>query len=202
MFTSRMEKGRLAQVMGSTPSYVTIAGLKKSGKTTVAEAIIGELIRRGLRVASVKSMLHGELRLEPEAADTRRHLAAGAEATLAFSAEEDAVFAPRSASGQRDRLQRWLPPGIDWVVCEGQVPDIPADRVILCLARLGDFSNAVSVRGLEPRAVIAVSGVAAAQGAPRHEAAATPLPVPVLDAGNPRDLAKLADLATRPRGAG
>jgi len=197
--------------MASIPSYVTIAGLKKSGKTTVAEALIGELVRRGLRVASVKSMMHGELRLEPETADTRRHLAAGAEATLAFSADEDAVFARRSTTGQRDRLERWIPPGIDWVVCEGQAPDIPADRVILCLARVRDYAEALAVRGLEPRAVIAVSGLAAAAGAavdggaaasPAEEPLPEPLPVPVLDAGNPRDLAKLADLVIQPRGAG
>lgn len=190
--------------MASTPSFVTIAGLKKSGKTTVAEALIGELVRRGLRVASVKSMMHGELRLEPEGADTRRHLAAGAEATLAFSAEEDAVFARRSTVGQRDRLERWIPPGIDWIVCEGQVPDLPADRVILCLARLSDFSEALAVRGIDPRAIVAVSGVAAADGAAAASAVEEPLPlsVPLFDARSPRDLARLADLVIRPRGAG
>jgi molybdopterin-guanine dinucleotide biosynthesis protein MobB len=218
MFTSRMEKGRLAPFMASTPSFVTIAGLKRSGKTTVAEALIGELVRRGLRVASVKSMLHGEFRLEPEGTDTRRHLAAGAEATLAFSAEEDAVFARRSAAGRRERLERWLPAGVDWVVCEGQLPDVQADRVILCLARVRDFAETLAVRGLEARAVVAASGVAAGVAAETAAAAtssaasgsfaaapssAEPLPVPLLDARDPRDLARLADivLAGRP-GAG
>jgi molybdopterin-guanine dinucleotide biosynthesis protein MobB len=239
-----MEKGRLAPFMASTPSFVTIAGLKRSGKTTVAEALIGELVRRGLRVASVKSMMHGEFRLEPEGTDTRRHLAAGAEATLAFSAEEDAVFARRSAAGQRERLERWLPAGVDWVVCEGHLPDVQADRVILCLARVRDFAETLAVRGLEARAVVAASGVAAgaavagaaaaaaagaaaagaatagaaAAGAATAGAAAAgaaalsgasagqlaePLPVPLLDARDPRDLAKLVDLvlAGRP-GAG
>jgi molybdopterin-guanine dinucleotide biosynthesis protein MobB len=175
--------------MGSTPSFVTISGLKKSGKTTVAEALIGELVRRGLRVASIKSMVHDDFRLEPEGTDTRRHLAAGSEAALAFSAEEDAVFARRSPSGPRDRLERWLPPGIDWVVCEGQLPDVPADRVVLCLGRTGDYREALAVRGLEARAVIAASGVAA--GRPERT---PPLPVPLLDARDPRDLVTLADL--------
>jgi molybdopterin-guanine dinucleotide biosynthesis protein MobB len=253
MFTSRMEKGRLAPFMASTPSFVTIAGLKKSGKTTVAEALIGELVRRGLRVASVKSMLHGEFRLEPEGTDTRRHLAAGAEAALAFSAEEDAVFARRSAAGQRERMKHWLPSGVDWVVCEGHLPDVRADRVIVCLAKVRDFAETLAVRGLEVCVVVAASGVAAgaavagaaaaaAAGAATAGAAAAgaavagaaagaatagaatagaaaagaaalsgasagqlaePLPVPLLDARDPRDLAKLVDLvlAGRP-GAG
>ena len=88
-----------------------LAGLQAGGRRIVAEALIGELARQGLRVASIKSMMHGAVPPEPEGADTRRHLAAGAEATLAFSAEEDAVFARRSPSSPRDRLERWLPPG-------------------------------------------------------------------------------------------
>jgi molybdopterin-guanine dinucleotide biosynthesis protein MobB len=182
--------------MASTPSFVTIAGLKKSGKTTVAEALIGELVRRGFRVASIKSMMHGAFHLEPEGVDTRRHLAAGAEAVLAFTAEEDAVFARRSSSGPRERLEHWLPSGVDWVVCEGQLMGVPADRVILCLEWPRDFAEALAVRGLEARVVIAASGVAAGapERMPSEPANDPPLPVPLLDARNPRDLAKLADL--------
>ena len=175
--------------MASTPSFVTIAGLKKSGKTTVAEALIGELVRRGFRVASIKSMTHEAFNLEPDAVDTRRHLAAGSEAALAFAAEEDAVFARRSPSGPRDRLERWLPPGTDWVVCEGLLEGVPAARVILCLARAQDFTETLAVRNLEARVVIAASGVAAGEHGPPR-----PLPVPLLDARDPGSLARLADL--------
>jgi hypothetical protein len=95
--------------------------------------------------------------------DTRRHLAAGAEAVLAFAADEEAVFARRSADGPRDRLQHWLPPGIDWVVCEGGLEGVPADRVVLCLARPG---------------VVAGAGPT------------LPIAVPLLDARDPGDLAR------------
>ncbi len=175
--------------MPSTPSFVTIAGLKRSGKTTVAAALIGELARRGLRVASVKSMRHGAFSLEPEGADTRRHLEAGAEAAIAFADDEEAVFARRSAGGPRERLERWLPPGIDWVVCEGQVEGIPADGVVLCLARADDLAEALAVRNLDARVLVAVSGIAA--GAPSAGAA---LPAPLLDATQPTDLVRLAEL--------
>jgi molybdopterin-guanine dinucleotide biosynthesis protein MobB len=175
--------------MPSTPSFVTIAGLKRSGKTTVAAALIAELAHRGLRVASVKSMRHGAVDLEPEGADTRRHLAAGAEAALAFAADEEAVFARRSPGGPRDRLERWLPPGVDWVVCEGLLEGIAADRVVLCLERVGDLAEALAVRGLDARVLVAVSGIAA--GAP---CAGAPLPAPLLDARDPAELERLVDL--------
>jgi molybdopterin-guanine dinucleotide biosynthesis protein MobB len=182
--------------MPSTPSFVTIVGLKKSGKTTVAAALIAELVRRGLRVASVKSMRHGVFSLEPEGTDTGRHLAAGAEATLAFAADEEAVFARRSAAGPRDRLERWLPPGIDWVVCEGGVEGIPTERVVLCLAHSGDLAETLAARKIPPGAVIAVSGVAAGARAADPAAPSLPIAVPVLDARDPGDLARLADLVT------
>jgi molybdopterin-guanine dinucleotide biosynthesis protein MobB len=175
--------------MPSTPSFVTVAGLKKSGKTTVTAALIAELARRGLRVASVKSMLHGAFDLEPEGADTRRHLAAGAEAVVAFAADEEAVFARRSPGGPRDRLERWLPPGVHWVVCEGLPEGIPADSVVLCLAHVDDLAEALAVRKIAPGAVIAVSGIAA--GAPPAGAS---LPAPLLDVRDPAGLARLVDL--------
>jgi molybdopterin-guanine dinucleotide biosynthesis protein len=118
-------------------------------------------------------MRHGAFSLEPEGTDTRRHLAAGAEAVLAFAADEEAVFARRSADGPRDRLQHWLPPGFDWVVCEGGLEGVPADRVVLCLARPGDLAETLAARKIAPAAVIAV---------------------PLLDARDPGDLARLADL--------
>jgi molybdopterin-guanine dinucleotide biosynthesis protein MobB len=178
--------------MPSTPSFVTVVGLKRSGKTTVAAALIGELTRRGLRVASVKSMRHGAFTLEPDGADTRRHLGAGAEAAIAFAADEEAVFARRSAGGPRERLERWLPPGIDWVVCEGMVDDIPADRVVLCLACAGDLAEALAVRALDARVIVAVSGVAA--GPARDKDPSPRLPAPLLDARDPAGLARLVDL--------
>jgi molybdopterin-guanine dinucleotide biosynthesis protein MobB len=175
--------------MPSTPSFVIVAGLKKSGKTTVAAALIGELARRGLRVASVKSMRHGALDLEPEGADTRRHLEAGAEAAIAFADDEEAVFARRSAGEPRERLERWLPPDIDWVVCEGLVDGLPADRVVLCLERVEDLAEALAVRGLDTPVLVAVSGIAAGAAPP-----AAPLPAPLFDATDPGDLERLADL--------
>lgn len=182
-------------MMRSTPSFITVAGLKGSGKTTVVEALIRELVRRGLRVASIKSLRHGSLDLEPEGTDTRRHLAAGAEAVLAFAADEEAVFTRRSPAGPVTRLERWIPDGIDGVVCEGVLDGVPSDRIILCLERAGDLAEALAVRGIEANAVIAVSGIAAGRrGAEAPALDASLLDAPLLDAREARDLSALADL--------
>lgn len=182
--------------MPSTPSFVAVAGLKRSGKTTVAAALIGELARRGLRVASVKSMRHGSFDLEPGAADTRRHLAAGAEAAVAFAADEEAVFVRRSTVTPSERLDQWLPPGIDWVVCEGLPEGLGAERLVVCIARLEDFAEVLAVRGVDARSVVAISGIAAgaAPEAAAPGADAPSLSAPLLDALDPGDLARLADL--------
>jgi molybdopterin-guanine dinucleotide biosynthesis protein B len=56
---------------------IGIAGWKNSGKTTLAVKLIGELTRRGYRVASVKHA-HHEADIDHENTDTYRHRAAGA----------------------------------------------------------------------------------------------------------------------------
>lgn len=56
---------------------IGIAGWKNSGKTTLAEKLIGELTRRGYRVASVKHAHHAA-DIDHPGTDTFRHRAAGA----------------------------------------------------------------------------------------------------------------------------
>ena len=56
---------------------IGIAGWKNSGKTTLAVKLIGELTRRGYRVASIKHA-HHEADIDHENTDTYRHRAAGA----------------------------------------------------------------------------------------------------------------------------
>ena len=79
------------------PPIITVAGLKKSGKTTVASALIRELRARGFRVGSVKTIRHHPLTLDASGADTRRHAEAGAEFTVVLLDEELAYFETREA---------------------------------------------------------------------------------------------------------
>lgn len=69
---------------GPLPRVIAVAGLSKSGKTTVAEALISELASRGLQVGSIKTMSHHLPSLSAEATDTRRHEEAGASVVVAL----------------------------------------------------------------------------------------------------------------------
>jgi len=70
------------------PSGVTVLaviGRKNSGKTTVIEGLISELVKRHLRVASVKHIHKKGFSMDREGKDTWRHSAAGANPVIAVS---------------------------------------------------------------------------------------------------------------------
>jgi molybdopterin-guanine dinucleotide biosynthesis protein B len=56
---------------------VGIAGWKSSGKTTLVERLVAELVRRGWRVATVKHA-HHDAQIDDGATDSARHRRAGA----------------------------------------------------------------------------------------------------------------------------
>jgi len=60
-------------------------GRKNSGKTTVIEGLISELVKRPLRVASVKHIRKKGFSMDTEGKDTWRHSAAGANPVIAVS---------------------------------------------------------------------------------------------------------------------
>ena len=177
----------------SLPRIVTVAGLKKSGKTTVAAALIRELRARGLRVGSVKTFRHHPLNLDTSGADTRRHAEAGAEFTVAILDGELAYFEPRaSRAGLRDAA-RHFPPGIDFVVWEGTADPEAGGGQVVCVRRLSDLEQTLEKRKVDRRSIIALSGVAAG----RRNTAAPPDGLRLLDATQPEGLAALADLVLR-----
>jgi molybdopterin-guanine dinucleotide biosynthesis protein B len=63
--------------MTTPPKVLGIAGWKNSGKTTLTEALIGELSRRGFKVAAVKHA-HHSFDIDQPGKDSTRHRAAGA----------------------------------------------------------------------------------------------------------------------------
>jgi len=69
---------------------VSIVGKSNSGKTTLIEKMIGELIRRGYRVATIKHNRHG-FEIDHEGKDSWRHKQAGACTTVIASAHRVAV---------------------------------------------------------------------------------------------------------------
>jgi molybdopterin-guanine dinucleotide biosynthesis adapter protein len=69
---------------------VSIVGKSNSGKTTLIEKMIRELIRRGWRVGTIKHNMHG-FEIDHEGKDSWRHKRAGARTTVIASPHQVAV---------------------------------------------------------------------------------------------------------------
>jgi molybdopterin-guanine dinucleotide biosynthesis protein B len=74
---------------------IGVVGWKDSGKTSVVEALVEYLSGKGLAVGTVKHV-HEDVSLEPEAKDSKRHLDAGASATVVLG-QDGAVVISRGA---------------------------------------------------------------------------------------------------------
>ncbi len=66
------------------PPVIAITGKKNSGKTTLIEKLIPELIASGLRVGTIKHH-HGAISMDQPGKDTWRHKQAGAHTVLLSS---------------------------------------------------------------------------------------------------------------------
>jgi molybdopterin-guanine dinucleotide biosynthesis protein B len=109
-----------------SPPIVAIVGKKKSGKTTLIERLVAELVRRGRRVGTIKHGHHFDL--DTEGTDSWRHRAAGSVRTVLAGPDgyavvgawpDDRPLGPRELAGR-------LLPDVDLVVVEGfKAEDIP-----------------------------------------------------------------------------
>lgn len=100
------------------PPIVSIVGRRNSGKTTVLEALIAELTRRGLRVGALKHSAHG-FDMDREGKDTWRHRRAGAQAVGIMSARELAVVRTLDGELPLDEAAALLGSGLDVILTEG-----------------------------------------------------------------------------------
>ena len=94
-----------------------VVGYSGSGKTRLVVRLVGELRRRGLRVAAVKRCSHG-FALDTEGKDTAAFAAAGAEGVAMVSPEGWAALADAPGPDAR-ALARRLFPGAAVVLIEG-----------------------------------------------------------------------------------
>ena len=74
-----------------TPAIFGIAGWSGSGKTALIVSLIPELVRRGLRVATVKHA-HHDFEVDKPEKDSHRHRAAGATEVVVSSARRWAII--------------------------------------------------------------------------------------------------------------
>ena len=103
----------------SVPSpAISIVGRHNSGKTTIIERLIAELVRRGFDVGSVKHHSHVGFEIDYPGKDSYRHRAAGASETVIASPGKIAGIKTIEGEMECDEILQ-LMPGHDLVVVEG-----------------------------------------------------------------------------------
>ena len=98
---------------------VSFVGRSNSGKTTLIERVIPELVRAGYKVATVKHAGHG-FDLDTEGKDSWRHKRAGASSVVVLSKGSVAMFADVSDQMRVEDLRdRFLDHTYDLIIAEG-----------------------------------------------------------------------------------
>lgn len=94
-------------------------GRSNSGKTTLIERLIPELVQAGYQVATIKHAGHG-FDLDTEGKDSWRHKRAGASAVMVLSKGSLALFSSVSDEIKVEELRdRFLDRSIDLIIAEG-----------------------------------------------------------------------------------
>lgn len=100
-------------------NIIGITGWKNSGKTTLTEKLVAELVKRGLRIATVKHA-HHEFDIDHEGRDSYRHRKAGASEVAIVSSRRWALIHELEGETEpplQDVLARLAP--CDLVIVEG-----------------------------------------------------------------------------------
>jgi molybdopterin-guanine dinucleotide biosynthesis protein B len=98
---------------------LSFVGRSNSGKTTLIERLIPELVVAGYRVATIKHAGHG-FDLDTEGKDSWRHKRAGASSVIVVSKGSLALFADVSDEIKVEELRdRFLDERIDLIIAEG-----------------------------------------------------------------------------------
>lgn len=97
---------------------ISFVGRHNSGKTTLIERVIAELVARGHDVGSIKHHHHTNFEIDHPGKDSYRHRAAGASETVIASPEQIARIKTISEEVECNEIVRSMP-GHDIVVVEG-----------------------------------------------------------------------------------
>ncbi len=164
---------------------VCFVGRSNSGKTTLIERVIPELVRAGYKVATVKHTGHG-FDLDTEGKDSWRHKKAGATTVVVLSKGSLAMFADvpeeikleevrdRCVSGETDLIiaEGWKNEGLPKIiVVRDQVGEIPVSQDGL-LAVVSNKPVSVPVPVIDPDDITAVAQLIITRfpRRPRHDA--------------------------------
>jgi molybdopterin-guanine dinucleotide biosynthesis adapter protein len=124
---------------------VSFVGRSNSGKTTLIERVIPELVRAGYKVATVKRAGHG-FDLDTEGKDSWRHKRAGASSVTVLSKGSMAMFADVSDQMKVDEVRdRFLDHTYDLIIAEGWKQE-GYPKILIVREQVGDIP--VSMEGL------------------------------------------------------
>lgn len=151
---------------------ICFVGRSNSGKTTLIERVIPELVRAGYKIATVKHTGHG-FDLDTEGKDSWRHKQAGASTVVVVSNGSLAMFADVAEQTKLEEVRdRYLESDIDLIIAEGWKNE-GYPKIVVVRDQVGEI--AISPEGL--LAVVSNKPVT--------------VPVPVLD---PDDIQSVANL--------
>jgi len=125
---------------------VSVVGYKNSGKTTVVEALISELVKKGRRVASVKHVSKEGFSIDTEGSDSWRHSIAGANPVIIVSDVEMTIKTKMGMAGfSTKKISRLVSEhGAEVLILEGFssfVLDDPWVGKIICVRNQREYDQ-------------------------------------------------------------
>ena len=101
------------------PPILSFVGRSNSGKTTLIERVISELVQVGYRISTIKHAGHG-FELDTEGKDSWRHKRAGASNVIVLSKGSMAMFADVPEEMKVEEVRdRFIDSQIDLIIAEG-----------------------------------------------------------------------------------
>ncbi|OPY89080.1 MAG: Molybdopterin-guanine dinucleotide biosynthesis adapter protein [Syntrophus sp. PtaU1.Bin208] len=104
--------------MKSLIPVISIVGKSNTGKTTLIEKLIPELVKRGYRVATIKHHLH-DFDIDIEGKDSWRHRQAGARATIVATPRKVALIEDVEEDFSIEVLRERYVHDVDLILTEG-----------------------------------------------------------------------------------
>jgi molybdopterin-guanine dinucleotide biosynthesis protein B len=97
---------------------ISIVGKSNSGKTTLIEKLIPELVKKGYRVATIKHNVHG-FEIDHEGKDSWRHKKAGAHITVISSSYQIALVEDVDHDHSLEEIRNKYIKDADIILAEG-----------------------------------------------------------------------------------